>query len=237
MSEATTSPEVRQSSVVRVAAYIASIGEGNRFRKLDLFEAVSGVSQADRRMRDLRTMGWKIDNYKVNPNLSPDEYLVRVIGVRIDQGEKAPAGRKSISGPKRRRILERDGHACQVCGTAAGAEFTDAPGRSAMLSIGHIIPVARGGSDEDDNLRAECQRCNDESRDVSIDPPTAGQVFTEAVNVGGIREKRILWQWMQAGRRVPDAKERVFNSWARLPHAHRLQVMGDLGAQVLKDLD
>ena len=228
----------RQSSLVRVAAFIAAVGEGSKFKKLALFEGVPGVAQADRRMRDLREMGWVIDNYKVNPNISPDEYLVRKIGVRIDLGEKRPStGRKTISGPKRRRVLERDGHACQVCGTAAGEEFADAPGRRAMLSIGHIIPVARGGSDEDNNLRAECQRCNDEARDVSTDPPTAHQVLTQAVNVGGIKDKRKLYQWMQAGHRVPDDKDRVFMDWARLPHSQRLEVMAALGSQVIKDLD
>jgi hypothetical protein len=226
----------RQSSKVRVAAFIASVGEGNRFSKLQLFEAVSGVAQADRRMRDLREIGWIIDNYKVNPNLRPDEYLVRAIGTRIDLGEKAAStGRRAVSGPKRRRILERDGHTCQVCGTAANSEFADAPGRIATLSIGHIIPVARGGDDNDDNLRAECQRCNDESRDISTDPPSADQVLAHAGAVGGLKEKRELFNWMQAGRRTVTDKERVFYDWARLPHNQRYEVMAKLAAQVLKD--
>lgn len=236
MSEAST-PEIRQSSVVRVAAYIAEIGEGNKFKKLDLFSAVPGVSQADRRMRDLRTMGWVIDNYKMNPSLTPDEYLVRSIGIRVDLGEKAPAARRTISGARRRRILDRDAHRCQSCGAVAGAPFWDAPERIATLTIGHIIPVARGGGDEDNNLRAECQRCNDEARDNSDDPETAAAVLTHAMNVGGLKEKRLLWGWMQAGRRAPDDKERVFNEWARLPHAQRHEVMNALAAQVIKDMD
>jgi hypothetical protein len=48
---------------------------------------VPEVAQADRRMRDLRGMGWVIDNYKVNSNLKPDEYLLKSIGVRVDLGE------------------------------------------------------------------------------------------------------------------------------------------------------
>lgn len=240
MNQVATSEQApkRKSSIVLVAEFLAEVGEGNTFRKLAMFEAVPNVSQADRRMRDLREMGWEIDNYKVNPNLSPDEYLLKKLGTRVDLGERRPpGGRKSVSGPKRRRILERDGHACQVCGNAAGAEFHDAPGRRATLTIGHIVPVARGGQDDDDNLRAECQRCNDEARDVSNDPPTAAEVFTEAVNIGGVKDKRVLFSWMQAGRRLSDDKERVFNNWARLPQAQRLQVMADLGGQVIKDLD
>ncbi|HVD89706.1 MAG TPA: HNH endonuclease [Jatrophihabitantaceae bacterium] len=172
------------------------------------------------------------------PNLKPDEYLLKSIGVRVGLGEARPAGtRKTITGPKRRRILERDGHACQVCGVAAGAEFPDTLGRRATLTIGHIIPVARGGADDEDNLRAECQRCNDEARDVSSDPPTPGEVLARATSVGGVKEKRALYGWMQAGRRTADDKEKIFNDWVRLPHEQRLRVMADLASQVIKDLD
>jgi hypothetical protein len=225
------------SSLIKVATFIASVGEGNKFRKLELFAAVPGVAQADRRMRDLRGMGWTIDNYKVNRNLSPDEYLVRTVGVRVDLGAQVPKGaRKNITGPKRRRILERDGHTCQVCGVAAAMEFPDTPGRTAVMTIGHIIPVARGGTNDDGNLRAECQRCGDESRDITSDPPTASEVLTRVSHVGGVREKKRLFGWMQAGRRTPDDTEAVFHDWARLPYAQRLQVMAALAEQVMKDL-
>lgn len=227
----------KPSSLMQVAAFIAGVGEGNSFTKLRLFQEVPGVAQADRRMRDLRGMGWIIDNYKVNRNLSPDEYLVKTIGVRVDQGEAVPkSARKNITGPKRRRILERDGHTCQVCGVPGGMEFPDAPGRTAVLTIGHIIPVARGGTNDDDNLRTECQRCGDESRDITADPPTKNAVLTRVQHVGSVKEKRRLFGWMQSGRRVPDDTERVFNDWARLPYAQRTEVMAALAAQVMKDL-
>lgn len=229
---------VRQSSIVRVAAFIAAVGEGNKFKKLDLFEGVPGVSQADRRMRDLRPMGWTIDNYKVNPSLAPDEYLIRKIGTRVDLGERPETvGRRAIAGAKRRRVLERDGHACQVCGTAAGAEFVDAPGRTAVLSIGHIIPVARGGEDNDDNLRAECQRCNDEVRDDTVDPASAEMVLTRATNLGGRKKKLELFRLMHNGRHSRTDVEEVYLLWARLPLAQRLDVMQKFVSQVVLEED
>lgn len=118
----------------------------------------------------------------------------------------------------------------------AGVPFEDEPTRRAQMTMGHIIPFKRGGSDEDDNLRAECQRCNDESRDVRQDPPTSDQVLTQAQNIeGGMKEKRALYLWMQEGRRETSAMERIFNDWARLPYQQRLEVMNRLGAQVVKD--
>lgn len=231
----TVDPLRPKSSKARVAAFVASVGEGNKFSKLEMLHAVPGVSQADRRMRDLREIGWVIDNYKGNPTLKPDEYLVKEIGIRVDLGEKPPAsvGRKSISGPKRRRIFDRDGNTCQVCFTAGGSEFADAPSRRATLTIGHIIPVARGGSDEDDNLRTECQRCNDESRDATLNPPDKNEVLTRVRNVGGRNDKLELFQWMQRGSRPLTDKERVFTDWARLPVSQRLEVMGELSREVI----
>ena len=234
MPEETTPPR-KPSSRALVAAFIAQVGEGNKFGKLEMLAAVPNVAQADRRMRDLREIGWVIDNYKVNPDLRPDEYLVRAIGTRIDLGEKAQPSRKTVSGPKRRRILERDGSACQVCGIAAGAEFSDIPGRRAMLSIGHIIPVIRGGDNNDDNLRAECQRCNDESRDLSSDPPSMEEILAQVSHIGGRKDKKELFQWMQAGRRTVSDKEHLFARWASLPISQRLEVMGKLAAQVISE--
>jgi 5-methylcytosine-specific restriction endonuclease McrA len=47
----------------------------------------------------------------------------------------------------RLRILQRDGYQCFWCGEEAN-------------TCDHVIPVARGGSDDPDNLVAACKRCN-----------------------------------------------------------------------------
>lgn len=49
----------------------------------------------------------------------------------------------------RLRIFERDGYVCQYCGNVG-----------LKLECDHVIPVSRGGSDEDDNLLTACQHCN-----------------------------------------------------------------------------
>lgn len=55
---------------------------------------------------------------------------------------------KPITVPQRRRIYARDGHKCVFCGA------TD------RLSVDHIVPVSKGGTSDDDNLRTMCIRCN-----------------------------------------------------------------------------
>lgn len=48
----------------------------------------------------------------------------------------------------RKNILKRDHNRCQYCGTKE------------QLTIDHVIPKSRGGSDEWDNLVACCAHCN-----------------------------------------------------------------------------
>ncbi|WP_392872417.1 HNH endonuclease [Streptomyces sp. LN499] len=133
-------------------------------------------------------------------------------------------------------VRRRLGAGDRVCGIRATQEFPDAPGRTAVLTIGHIVPVNRGGQNVDDNLCAECQRCGDESRDITVDPPTGQQVLTHASR-GSLRDKCTLYGWMQAGRRTPSDTEGVFQEWSRLPHSERTQVMTVLAEQVIKELE
>ena len=51
----------------------------------------------------------------------------------------------------RERILQRDGHMCQMCGQTEG-----------RLHIDHIIPKRLIGAegDNDSNLRVLCEKCN-----------------------------------------------------------------------------
>lgn len=54
---------------------------------------------------------------------------------------------------QRRRILDRDGWLCCWC----GADLTH---YGAKPTVDHIIPLARGGTRDDDNCMAACAPCN-----------------------------------------------------------------------------
>jgi hypothetical protein len=71
-----------------------------------------------------------------------------------------------VSEADRQRIFDRDGRACVECGA------TD------RLSLDHIVPRSKGGTDDDDNLRTLCVRCNSSksNRDARVNVgSTSGQ--------------------------------------------------------------
>lgn len=61
------------------------------------------------------------------------------------------ARRKAMSARLRFEVFKRDGFRCAYC----GAHPPDV-----LLEVDHIIPVAKGGENDADNLVTACQRCN-----------------------------------------------------------------------------
>lgn len=74
------------------------------------------------------------------------------------------ANRPKWSKPKWRAIeeavLQRDNHTCQECGWRR--EHGPVWGNSGLnyLVMDHIVPLARGGTNEMDNFQALCSPCN-----------------------------------------------------------------------------
>lgn len=59
--------------------------------------------------------------------------------------------RKGISKGKRFDIFKRDGFVCQYCGKHPP---------ETILEVDHIVPVSKGGDNEEYNLVTACQDCN-----------------------------------------------------------------------------
>ncbi len=64
------------------------------------------------------------------------------------------------------------------------------------MTIAHRIPRERGGMNHPDNLRVECQRCNESAKDVAADPETYDELLP---SVRGLKrdEKRSLLSWLE----------------------------------------
>jgi len=65
--------------------------------------------------------------------------------------DKDKENRSPISSKLRFEVFKRDKFVCQYCGAC---------GPRTELEIDHVIPVARGGTDDIDNLKTSCFRCN-----------------------------------------------------------------------------
>jgi 5-methylcytosine-specific restriction endonuclease McrA len=53
-----------------------------------------------------------------------------------------------IKASARKSVLHRDGYACIYCGSELG------------LTMDHIVPVCRGGTNRQSNLVTACEACN-----------------------------------------------------------------------------
>ena len=81
--------------------------------------------------------------------------------IRLSHYKRVPFKSIMLS---RKNILRRDGHRCQYCG-----------GTSSPLTVDHIVPKARGGTDTWENLVTACFACNNRKRDHS--PERAGMML------------------------------------------------------------
>jgi 5-methylcytosine-specific restriction endonuclease McrA len=68
-------------------------------------------------------------------------------------------GRKQVSLEVRWRVLRRDRYRCVVCGKSPALDG------GVELEVDHIVPVARGGGNGEENLRTLCGACNRGKKD------------------------------------------------------------------------
>lgn len=200
-----------KSSKQRVAEFlVGKVGVGNRFTMQQLREAVPSVEQG-RRLRDLRAAGWVIHSVKDDSTLGPSEY-------RFVQGAATIDGQSRISNRVRREVFDRAGNRCQVRGVGAGEPYPDEPELGERLQIGHHKPLETGGTNDPENLRAECARCNESIRSKTGTPDSLEDVWVEIRDLRA-SEKDRLRRWIENGYRPTDGAERMWVEYRQLPPA------------------
>lgn len=74
--------------------------------------------------------------------------ILSLLYFEITPKDSSPRQRLPISFTKRRKIMERDKYRCRYCG-----DYVE-------LEIDHLIPVSKGGTNEEENLVTACRLCN-----------------------------------------------------------------------------
>ena len=68
-----------------------------------------------------------------------------------EENKKSKKSRSPLSSKLRFDVFRRDKYVCQYCGAC---------GPKVELEVDHVIPVARGGTDDMNNLKTSCFDCN-----------------------------------------------------------------------------
>ncbi|MEU9018196.1 hypothetical protein [Actinomadura sp. NPDC048394] len=223
-------PELKAGTMVRAALWLVQeVGEGNTFTKEQLRAAFPGVSQIDRRVRDLRDYGWSILANTEDASLTTEEQRFAKIGAAVwdPKERRAASPRNSPSAKEIRATFERDDFLCTVCGIAGGEEYPDDPNRTAVLSATRRTTVLPDGRQEV-LLVTECKRCRAGSSDAAA---RADEIVAD-IRILDPTERRRLARWIQRNRRVSTPVDRVWSAYRRLPADARAEVLTELEAEL-----
>lgn len=218
----------------RIAAYLASTKQpGDSFTTRELREAISrdgGPNTAEhfqRRIRSLRSTRdrWAIASYQDDRSLPAEHYRVDRIGWHPALGPR-PKSSQSVSAKTRSLVLDRDGRRCVICGVGAGEPYPET-GSPAVMTIGHIVPQARGGTSDPGNLQVECAHCNETKRAEGASPETFDAVWPVVRSLRTSDLQRISG-WLAQGWRTRDKADEVYDRVRMLPTTDRDRVSNEI---------
>lgn len=219
-------PELKAGTMVRGALWLLQVvGEGGVFTKNEVRDAFPGISQADRRIRDLRDYGWVLHSSAEDASLLTEDQRFVKAGVPVwDPVERRKASsQKPISGKERKAVLKRDGYMCTFCGIAGAEPYPDDPVMTAVVYVSRLSVLSADGSEVDAYV-TECKRCRSGGGSTSVDPSEA---VTAAMNLRP-DEKRRLLRWMGRGRRGATEIDRAWAAYLRVPSDHRPYVLSQI---------
>ena len=223
-------PNLKAGGMVRAALWLVQeVGEGNTFTKAQLRDAFPGMSQIDRRVRDLRSYGWRILANTEDASLTSEEQRLDKVGVAVwDPKEKqAAAPGRAPTAKQIRATMERDDFLCTVCGISAGEEYPDDPHRTAVLLVSRCTTVLPDGRKEV-LLLTECKRC----RSGSTDAPARADEVAADIRVLDPAERRRLVRWIERNRRTSTPVDRAWSAFRRLPAEARAEILAELTAEL-----
>jgi hypothetical protein len=212
--------------MVRGALWLLQVvGEGNTFTKNQLRDAFPGVSQVDRRIRDLRDYGWVVYASTEDASLLAEDQRFVKAGVPVwdSQARRAAAPERSITSKERQAVLARDGYMCTLCGIAGGEPYPDEPLKTAVLAVSRRTVQGDDGQQEL-RLVTECKRC----RSGNAPAPLRIEDALAAAAELSPSELRRLRRWIERGRRGATVLDLAWTAYLRVSPEDREEVAGRL---------
>lgn len=127
--------------------------------------------------------------------------------------------RKKLSKTLRFEVFKRDSFKCQYCGKSA-PEVT--------LEVDHIIPVAKGGSNEIFNLITSCRDCNAGKSDRKIDDSSI--LMKQRNQLEEINERReqieMMAEWRQSLANLREQQIDIVDNALSQRTGHRFNAIG-----------
>ncbi|MGW5411787.1 hypothetical protein [Actinomadura geliboluensis] len=223
-------PGLKAGGMVKAALWLVQeVGEGNTFTKGQLRDAFPGMSQIDRRVRDLRDYGWIILASTEDASLAAEEQRFVKAGAAVwdPKERRAAAPRNTLSSKEIRAVMERDDFLCTVCGISGGEEYPDDPNKTAVLSVTRRTTVLPDGREEV-LLLTECKRC----RAGSSNAPARADEVAADIRVLDPADRRRLARWIDRNRRVSTPLDRAWSAYQRLPADARAEVLAELKTEL-----
>ncbi|MEU7417836.1 MULTISPECIES: hypothetical protein [Streptomyces] len=212
-------------SMARTALWLLQVvGVDGTFTKVELREAFPDVAQIDRRLRDLRDHGWKIDTSRDDPTLTQQEQRFVAAGAEVwlPGKAKAPKHKASITAAQRAKILAADSYMCRACGVAAGELYEDSI-TPAVLNIARRKVLLPDGSTDYQTV-TECKRCGAGGSERTVE---LAQVLAQ-VNALAPMERQVLTAWIEADQRTLGPLEKAWGVYRSLPENARKAVAAAL---------
>jgi hypothetical protein len=220
-------------TMIRAGLWLLSeVGEGNIFTKNQLREAFPGISQVDRRLRDLRDYGWVIDTDRSLARLGASEMLFIKAGEPVWEPRRSRSPlRRTLTPQIREKVLARDGFSCTNCGLSAVEGPIEASVK-AVLEMAYVIPLTAGGSSELDNLITLCANCHKILGLESVKLPDTDDVWNLMGDLSTQDRTRLL-AWIAMDHRPPTPAEKAWSLYRRLRPDQRTALTHRLGQAVI----
>ena len=151
-----------QKYIVDVPSYVMENDEDGFYSRLGFANISESVLTVEYKFSYTSNGGMARRNFTVPMTEEIIIELINNLQSKLTISPFAKEQRALMTSKLRQHIKERDNYTCRFCGNSTHKE------PNLLLEIDHIIPVAKGGHTEENNLQTLCWRCNRSKSDKLI---------------------------------------------------------------------